>query len=1080
MKQNLWFRQIKSILLFLPFILCFSQSFAQDKRVAGTVTSESGQPIVGATVTLKGTTVAVSTDALGKYRIPVSGASPTLVISSTSFVTQEIPVNNKETIDVVLATSVSSLDDVVVVGYTTVKKKDLTGATVSMSGRDVEKVPVTSVAEAMTGRMAGVQVTTTDGAPGAEIVIRVRGGGSVTQDNSPLYIVDGFPVPSINDIATTDIVTIDILKDASSTAIYGARGANGVVIITTKAAKGGKTQVSFNSYIQGRTLPRKLEVMSPYEFVLAQYEYAKIRSQSDLDNFTKYFGVYEDLELYKAQKGTDWQDELFGKVALSQQHNVSITGGTDKTKLSFSVTHNKDEGILLGSGYKRTYMNFKLNHEISRSLKFELSSRFSNTIVDGAGTSGGSSLRISDGINTRPVNGIADQIVIDPTGPDDDYEQFLKSLINPLKLVEQDYRKRVERAFTNNAAITWNVLKNLAYRSEFTLNLSYGDSKRYYGPLTGESRNNGGNLPLGEITAYNNSSYRWANTLNYKLRPGSDHDLNFIVGQEILAGTVSSTFNRSEGFDVNLPPDKLFANMALGVPDRYETFRGPGDNLMSFFGQAFYQYKQRYLLTVTGRADASNKFAPGKRWGIFPAAAFAWRVSQEPFMQNVGFVSDLKLRVSYGEAGNNRIQNDLWRRTYRISTNRPFGMGDLPQAYWGAGSNILVNPDIKWETTVTRNAGLDFALFNNKLSGTLEFYWNTTKDLLVQQDIPGSTGYPFQIVNVGQTSNRGVELSLNATIINKKDFMLSGFFNIGINRSKIDKLDGATEKPFSSNWAGTDLKTQDDYRAYVGETVGLMYGYVTDGYYTVDDFESYNPTTRTYTLKKGVPNVGSFMGGISVRPGVLKLRDLDGDSIITANDRKVIGSALPRHSGGFGLNATFKGFDASLFFNYVVGNDVYNTGRIAFNMLYRTTYGNMLSTMNYDQRFKYIDAAGNQVTDLAGLAKLNSEATIWSPFSMGNAAPVFHSWAVEDGSFLRLNNVTLGYSFPKKLITRALMSKLRVYVTVYNALLWTKYSGYDPEVSATRNNSYSGLTPGVDYSGYPKARTFTAGINVTF
>jgi hypothetical protein len=325
-----------------------------------------------------------------------------------------------------------------------------------------------------------------------------------------------------------------------------------------------------------------------------------------------------------------------------------------------------------------------------------------------------------------------------------------------------------------------------------------------------------------------------------------------------------------------------------------------------------------------------------------------------------------------------------------------------------------------------------------------------------------------------------VELSLNASIINKKDFTLSAFFNIGINRSKIDKLDGAAEKPFNSNWAGTDLKTQDDYRAYVGQTVGLMYGYVTDGFYTVDDFESYNATTRVYTLKKGVPNVGSFMGGLSVRPGILKLKDLDGDSIITGNDRRVIGSAMPKHSGGFGLNAMFKGFDASLFFNWVYGNQVYNTGRIAFNMLYRTTYGNMLSTMNYANRFKYIDAAGNQVTDLAGLAKLNSDATIWSPFSMGNAAPVFHSWAVEDGSFLRLNNVTLGYSLPKKLISRALMSKLRVYVTVYNALLWTKYSGYDPEVSATRNNSYSGLTPGVDYSGYPKARTFTAGINVTF
>ncbi|HEY6505095.1 MAG TPA: SusC/RagA family TonB-linked outer membrane protein, partial [Chitinophagaceae bacterium] len=634
-------------------VACLSPAvlFAQNREVKGKVTDEAGLPLASVNVQLKGTRTATQTNAGGEFTIQVPATGkPELTFTYSGY--NAVTVAAGETPTIKMEKNISSLDDVVVVGYTTVKKKDLTGATSSMSGKDVEKIPVTNVAEAMTGRMAGVQVTTTDGAPGAEIVIRIRGGGSVTQDNSPLYIVDGFPVSNINDIATTDIVNIDILKDASSTAIYGARGANGVVIITTKTAKAGKTSITFNSYVQGRTLPRKLDVLSPYEFVLAQYEYARSRSQTDLDNFTKYFGVYDDLELYKAQKGTDWQEELFGGVAISQQHNVSLTGGNEKTKFSFSVTNNDDNGILVGSGYNRTYMNFKLNHEISKALKFDLASRFTNTIIDGAGTSGGSSLRISDAINTRPVNGIADQIVLDPTGPDDDYEQFLKSLINPIELAEQDYRKRTDRAFNNNVALSWSILKNLVFRSDFSLNLTNGDSKRYYGPLTGESRNNGGNLPLGEISNYNNMSYRWANTINYKLKPGSDHDLNFILGQEVLSGTVSTNFNRSEGFDVNLPPEKLFANMALGVPDRYETFKGPGDNLLSFFGQAFYQYKNKYLLTITTRADASNKFAPDKRWGIFPAMAAAWRISQEDFMSKSSFISDLKLRVSYGEAGN--------------------------------------------------------------------------------------------------------------------------------------------------------------------------------------------------------------------------------------------------------------------------------------------------------------------------------------------------------------------------------------------------------------------------------------------
>ncbi|HET7899214.1 MAG TPA: TonB-dependent receptor plug domain-containing protein, partial [Flavisolibacter sp.] len=338
----------------------------------------------------------------------------------------------------------SSLNDIVVIGYGTARRKDLTGTVSSLPASQLEKIPVSSAAEALTGRLPGVTVTTTDGAPGAEIVIRVRGGGSLTGSNAPLYIVDGFRVSSINDIAPSDIASIDILKDAATSAIYGAAGANGVVIITTKSAKGGRTSINYNGFIQARTLPRKLKVLSPYEFVLAQYEYARLRSQTDVDNFTKYFGVYDDLELYKNQKGTDWQEELFGNTAYSQQHSLSVTGGTEKTRMAFTFTNNNDQGLVPGSGYMRNYLNFKLNHEISRALKFDFNARYTNTVVDGAGTSGTANLRVSDGITTRPVNGIADQIILDP-GASDDYEQFLRNLVNPLELAAQDYRKRVNR-----------------------------------------------------------------------------------------------------------------------------------------------------------------------------------------------------------------------------------------------------------------------------------------------------------------------------------------------------------------------------------------------------------------------------------------------------------------------------------------------------------------------------------------------------------------------------------------------------------------------------------------------------------
>lgn len=1062
--------------------MCCTIAFAQNRQIKGKVTDETGAGLAGVSVLLSGANSGVQTDANGNFSIAAPGTGAvTITISYSGYKSQTIKTDGKSEVSISLEKDVTALEDVVVIGYGTIKRKDLTGTVSSIGSAELSKIPVASAAEAITGRLPGVQVTTTDGAPGAEIVIRVRGGGSVTQDNSPLYIVDGFPVNSINDIAPADIATIDILKDAATSAIYGARGANGVVIITTKSAKAGKTTISFNSFGTARTLPRTLDVLSPYEFVLANYEYARIQNQSAVDNFTKFFGVYEDLELYKYQKGTNWQKELFGKPVYSQQHNLSITGGTSKTKFSLSATNNTDQGLIKGSGYMRNYVNFKLNHEVSKALRFDYATRFVHTVIDGAGSSGSSSFRIGDAITTRPVNGLADIFTLDPTGTDDDYEQFLKSLINPSKLIAQDYRKRLNYTFNTNLAATWNILPALSYRTEFSLDLGFGQNKRYYGPLTGESRNVGGNLPLGELTNSNSNGYRWTNTVNYKKEIGK-HDFTFLAGQEInVLNRGFSEFNRAKFFAENIQPEKMFANMTLGTQDRHTTTVFAGEKIASFFGRVTYQYNSRYLLTLTARADGSTKFAPGKQWGLFPAAAFAWRVSQEDFMSDVKFVNDLKVRLSYGQAGNNRIPNDLWRVQFAPTDFRTIGFGDVANPYYGYASSLLPNPDIKWETTVTRNAGLDFTLFKQRLSGSFDVYWNTTKDLLVESDIPQITGFSKQQRNIGQTSNRGIELGLTGTIVQSKNFQLNGTFNIGINKSKIDKLDGVNEKPFSSNWAGTDLKTQDDYRVYVGQTIGLMYGYVTDGMYSVSDFDSYNPITRTYALKAGVVNVGSFLGGAAgVRPGVMKLKDLNGDGVITAADRQVIGSALPKHTGGFGLSAVYKGFDLSANFNWVVGNDIYNTGKISFNQFYRTSYGNMLNTVNSDNRFKYIDAAGNLVTDLTELGKLNANAKMWSPFSFGTAVPVFHSWAVEDGSFLRLNNLSLGYSLPKNVITALRMTKVRVYATVYNAFIWTKYSGYDPEVSSTRSDGYSQLTPGVDYSAYPKSRNFTVGFNVTF
>ncbi len=1079
-RNGLKIRMVALLMLLSAF------GMAQSISIRGKVTEAgTGQSIPAANVVLKGTTTGIITDGDGNYTLTVP-ANGTLVFSFIGFKPVEVPVAGKKEINVSLVAETIGLEDVVVVGYGTQRRIDLTGAVGSVSGSELQKVPTVSTAQALTGRMAGVQITTTDGSPDAEMVIRVRGGGSVTQDNSPLYIVDGFPVNSINDIPPTDIATIDILKDASSSAIYGARGANGVVIITTKSAKGGKTVISYNYYLQAKTIAKELDVMSPYEFVLSQYEYAALRGGSDLTNFNRYFGVYEDLDLYKYQKGTNWQNELFGRDLFSKFHNLSISGGTDKTKFNLSGTYNNDEGLLVGSGYTRFNLNFKLNHEISKRLKLDLSTRMSDTKVDGAGTAGTSNLRVTDGLTSRPVNGLLDVLEIDDAQASVDYDSFIRSLINPKQLAAQDWRNRKTQALNINVGLSWLIIDALTFRSEVGYDKSFEDLKRYYGPLTTTSRNEGGNLPLGELTTTSSPRYRVSNTFTYNIKPGKKQALNLMAGQEIISGNTTTYFQRSKYFSETLSPEKMFANMALGTVDRISTNVGTNDKLASFFGRGIYKYDERYLFQFTIRADGSSKFAPGNRWGIFPSAALAWRISEENFMQGQSTISNLKLRTSYGQAGNNRIASDLWKRSYAISNTRTYGLGDVNNPYYVPASTLLVNPDLKWETTVTRNAGLDFGLFKEKLSGTIDLYWNTTRDLLVESDIPSYLGYTKQMRNIGRTSNKGVELTLNSRIIQKKDFSLTASINIGINKSNIDELDGVNEKAFSTNWASTDLKNQDDYRLMVGKTVGLMYGYLTDGFYSVDDFSSYDAVKKLYVLKSGVPTTGLYGGTIGIRPGALKLKDISGangspDGVVDGLDRTIIGNANPKHTGGFNLTAQYKQFDLTVFFNWVYGNDIYNANKIAASQNYRTTYGNMLNTMNSANRFKYINDAGAVVTDLEQLRTLNQNANIWSPFTFGSATAVIHSWAIEDGSFLRLNNVTLGYTIPQQLSKRIGMSQLRFYATGTNLWIWTNYSGYDPEVSSTiRNSSYSALTPGVDYSAYPKSRSITVGVNVTF
>lgn len=1077
----------------LVLMLVSITSWAQVK-VTGTVVGEDGEGLPGANVVAEGTTAGSVTDLEGSYSLEVPAGITNLVFSFIGYETETIPLNGRSKIDVALKVDAETLEEVVVIGYGTVKKSDLTGSVATLSGQDLRKVPTPSAAEAISGRIPGVNVLVTDGSPDAEIVIRVRGGGSVTQDNSPLYVVDGFIVNSIRDIPPSDITSINVLKDAAATAIYGAQASNGVVVITTKSPKAGKTEISYNAFTQFKQLPsnRKMEVLDPYEYVMSQYEYAKLRSEADLRNFEKFYGKYDDLELYRFKRPTDWQDELFGNTQVSQFHNLSVSGGSEKTKVVLSLTHNNDKGILVGSGFKRNVINFKLNQEITKNIKLDASTRITNTVVDGAGTSGSSQLRVKDGITTRPVNGIADELDIDLNSidSDDDYQSFLLSLINPLELAEQDWRKRTTNSYVFNVGLNWQIIDGLNFKTTYTGEKRYDERLRFYGPLTGESQKEGSSLPLGTNTGSVANSYRWLNTLQYNFSLNGPHELDVLAGHEIYSNGGNGDFVRTEDFRVSMTPQEMFANMALGNTVQYSSYESTEQNRVSFFGRANYQYDNKYLLTATLRTDASSKFSKSNRLGIFPAVAFGWKISEENFLAGAGFVNELKLRASFGQTGNDRIPANATQFLFTANTSNGPGMGTNDyNAYYSPEGRTLYNPDIVWETTINRNLGLDFSLFKARLYGNLDVYHNSTRDLLLASAISPISGFNTQWNNVGSTSNKGIELALSGYIVEKEDFSLKASVNFGINRSNIDELDGTDERFFQSNWSSTDLKDRDDYYLKVGQTIGLIYGYVTDGMYSVNDFESYNETTGQYTLKtpeEGVYDNRNTIGVSSLRPGYLKLKDLNGDGEITSEDRQVIGSALPDAIGGFGFDATYKGFDASIFFNFSVGNDVYNTGKIEFNQNYRTTFGNMLDNMRMNNRFTYIDVdgsytgtAGEVVTDLDQLGTMNSNKQMWSHTGFGGATTVIHSWAVEDGSFLRLNNITLGYTLPKQLTSKINISQLRVYATGYNLWLWTDYSGYDPEVSTTRSNSYAALTPGIDYSAYPRSRSLTVGLNIT-
>jgi TonB-linked SusC/RagA family outer membrane protein len=1057
---------------------------AQMRQLNGKViSSENNRPVVGASISVKGTSSITLTDQNGVFKISIPENASSLLVTSIGYQDFSVSIAGKSTLNIKLLPDVKTQEEVVVIGYQSIRRRDLLASVSSVGAKDLKDIPINSAAEALNGRLAGVTATTAEGSPDAEVRVRVRGGMSITGDNTPLYILDGVQVENaLAIISPQDIQSIDVLKDAAATAIYGARGANGVIVITTKAGRSGKLKVSYNGFTGIKNLLKSLDVLDPYNYVVYQSERTR-GSSTDSTTFTNNFGrTWDTLANYKNMNPVNWQDETFGRTGLLQTHNLSLNGGGNKVSYNLGYTFNGDKAIVLNSTYKRHLLNFKSEYKVSKKLKIGVSTRYINQDVMGAGVSdakGSSYNRLRNSVKYRPFLSTGQDIDDSDPIADPNVGNGL-NLVNPIKLANAEFRQKRTETYNGSFNLSYEIVKNLSFRS--TLGYDYTNliDQQYSDSITPFAIIQGGAKAIAGLDTSNRRTITNSNVLSYSVNNfKGKHDIGIIVGEETYDLRTEARSSLFRNFPAFTSYNAAFKETSLGVPfTGFPKLAKTRYTNLSYFGRINYGYADKYLFTFNVRSDGASKFAPGKQWGLFPAGSFAWRAKNEKFLKDVDFISDLKLRAGFGQVGNNRISDYLFLTTYRNDGNFFYGINNNAiLAYYSSG---LVNQDLKWESTVNRNLGIDISLFNGRVEMNVDYYNNTSKDLLLNVPVASTYGYSTQLQNIGKTSNKGFEIQLNAAILKSNNGLnWNANFNISSNKNKIVAL-GVNQDYFypAASWGVSGQPS--DYIAKIGYPVGSMFGFVTNGFYDMNDF-NYNDATREYTLRPGVATNSSIIG--PVQPGSIKFADLNGDGKVDINnDRKVIGNPTPKFTGGFNQQFSVRNWDLSMFLNFSVGNDIYNANKIEFTNGY-TGNANLLEVMA--NRWKTITpsgetaqwVSGNQVYGIPFVAlwSLNSQAKIWQPLkSAGAFYP--HSWAIEDGSFLRLNNLTVGYTVPSPKLARLKMEKLRFYFTANNLAVLTSYTGFDPEVSVRSNP----LTPGLDYSAYPKSRSFIFGINASF
>ncbi|MEL7117823.1 MAG: TonB-dependent receptor [Bacteroidota bacterium] len=1014
-----------AILIMIGFIEARGQV-----QVSGTVLDDQGISLIGVTVSVEGETgIGTITDADGKYSIANLTNESVIVFSFIGYKTVKETVAGRSVIDVTLSTNIEELEEVVVIGYGSVSKEDLTGSVASVRSKDLQRTVNTSLQEALDGRAAGVQVLNGQGSPGGDISIRIRGGTSLTASNEPLYVIDGFPIEvetEIDDPAATgttsgalsgidpkDIASIEILKDASATAIYGSRGSNGVVIITTKSGRSGKGTLTYSGFVSAQELPEQIEVMDAVE-------YAQYRSEQggavDQDGNP----IFVDPESF-ADRNINWQDEVY-QTAVIHSHNVGISGGTKLLNYNVSLGAFLNEGIIKTSSFDRYNARIKLSGDLSPKSSFNMNLYSVYTEQGGAPTGGGVNASTGTVIQALRFNPIA-RNEEDSDDPANDIEEGIA--FDPINILDNTLFNNERNEIYANFGYDYKITNDLTLSVKLGANSRDAKVTRFWTSNTGQGRQTNGRAVIN-----NNKSKGFLNEnlLRFKKKI-NNHNITAVAGASYQTTSIEQFAAVTENFVIQ---DLGANNLSLGQIPQIPTSNIEEFTILSGLARVIYSYKGKYNITASFRADGSSRFAKGNQWGYFPSVAGSWNLHREGFLSNNNIINRLKLRVGYGETGNQQIPRYQSLATLSID-GYTFGPdGSTPATSFGILR--VANPDLSWETAKQWNLGFDFALFDSRVSGSVDVYDKKTEDLLLAVNLIPTSGIGAPAVqNIGSMRNQGLEISIRTLNVNTPDFQWFTSFNIAFNTNEILDL-GSNERLFV-NTPGKPGPA-DEVILEPGRSIGTFYGFRTDGIYGTD------ADTTLWGRRRYLVN-----------------RDTDGDgeldSLFVTNapinsDRVPLGSAVPKHTGGITNDFTYKNWELSVFFNWSYGNKVYNATRGELELPLQTQQNMSTAVLN---RW----TPENQDTDIAAVNLGQDERRRLLDRD------------IEDGSFLRLRSVKLAYNFQNSIVQN-------IYFSAQNLFTWTNYKGYNPEASVGRNP----VAPGVDWGAYPLPRIYTLGFNLKF